>query len=91
MAAHNFIQINAGQRLGQQARGNVDQFRAVKNGLSALKADMDQMVLDDATYAGVESQLGLQSGDGQAFYNLVAGVVSDLGGANTTNLLGRCG
>jgi hypothetical protein len=91
MAAKNFIQINAGQRLGSQARGFIDQLRIVKNGLAALKADMDQMVLDDGTYGIVESQFGLQAGDGQAFYNLVAGVVSDLAGSNETNLLARCG
>lgn len=91
MAAHNFITINTGQRLGSQARNFIDQLRSVKTGLAALKGDMDQMILDDATYAGVESQLGLQAGDGQAFYNLIAGVVGDLAGANETNLLNRCG
>ncbi len=91
MAAHNFIVINTGQRLGSQARNAIDQLRACKTTLAALKADMDQLVLDDATYASVESQLGLQAGDGQAFYNLVAGVVSDQADANHTNLLARCG
>jgi len=91
MAAHNFIQINTGQRFGSLARGSIDQLRQAKTTLTQLKASMDQMVLDDATYAGVESQFGLQAGDGQAFYNLVAGVVGDLAGANETNLLARCG
>jgi len=89
--AKNFIQVNTGQRLGAQFRNAVDQLRNARDQLGKLKSVMDQQILDDGTYAVVESQFGLQAGDGQACYNLVAGVVTDLAASNETNLLNRVG
>jgi hypothetical protein len=91
MAAKNFIQVNTGQRLGAQLRSAVDQLRQSRDALGKLKSVMDQQILDDATYAVVESQFGLQTGDGQACYNLVAAVVADLAASNEANFLNRLG
>jgi hypothetical protein len=92
MAAKNFIQVNTGQRLGNQLRNTLDNLRASKDQLAKLKAIMDQQILDDPSlYSVLEQQFGLQTGDGQACYNLVAGVVADLAGANESSLLNRLG
>lgn len=88
----NFIPINTGQRLGAQLRSAVDQLNNATGQLARLKATMDTMT-DGKDFATLESQVGLQSGDGEAVYNLVAGVVADLTGVKTSapQLVSRCG
>jgi hypothetical protein len=89
--ATTFIPINTGQRLGQQLRNAVDQLQAAKQALAKLKAIMDTQV-NGGDYSMVEAQFGLQAGQGQTLYNLVAGGNTDLGGSvNLTELLSWCG
>jgi hypothetical protein len=93
--ATTFISIDTTKRLGGQARGAVDQLQAAKQALAKLKAIMDTQIdlaPSPADYSLVESQFGLQAGKGQTFYNLVAGVNSDVGASsNVTQLLNWCG
>jgi hypothetical protein len=89
--ATTFIPINTGQRLGSQLRAAVDQLQLAKQALARLKATMDTQITG-SDYSMVESQCGLQTGQGQTCYNLVAGTNSDL--ANSTNvseLISWCG
>jgi hypothetical protein len=89
--ATTFIPINTGQRLGQQLRNAVDQLQAAKQFLAKLKAIMDTQV-NGADYSMVEAQFGLQAGQGQTCYNLVAGSNTDLAASvNITELLAWCG
>jgi hypothetical protein len=89
--ATTFIPINTGQRLGQQLRSAVDQLQAAKQALTKLKAIMDTQV-NGSDYSMVESQFGLQAGQGQTCYNLVSGAGGDLAGStNVTELLAWCG
>jgi len=87
----NFIPINTGQRLGAQLRSAIDQLQAAKQALAKLKAIMDTQV-SGGDYSMVEAQFGLQTGQGQTCYNLVAGTNTDLAGSvNVTELLSWCG
>lgn len=89
--ATTFININTGQRLGSQLRSAIDQLQAAKQALAKLKAIMDTQV-SGTDYTMVESQFGLQTGQGATCYNLVAGCNAELGaGTNTTELLAWCG
>jgi hypothetical protein len=89
--ATTYIPINTGQRLGLQLRNAVDQLQSAKQALAKLKAIMDTQV-NGADYSMVESQFGLQTGQGQTCYNLVAGTTTELdGGTNTSELLAWCG
>jgi flagellar capping protein FliD len=89
--ATTFITINTGQRLGQQLRSAVDQLQTAKQALAKLKAIMDTQV-SVSDYSMVESQFGIQAGQGQTCYNLVAGINTDLGASvNVTELLAWCG
>ena len=89
--ATTFIPINTGQRLGAQLRSAIDQLQAARQTLAKLKAIMDTQV-NGADYSMVEAQFGLQTGQGQTCYNLVAGAVTDAGNStNITELLSWCG
>lgn len=89
--AATFIPINTGQRLGAQLRNAVDQLQAAKHALAKLKAIMDTQV-NVSDYSMVEAQFGLQTGQGQTCYNLVAGTNTDLGAStNVAELLSWCG
>jgi hypothetical protein len=86
-----FIPINTGQRLGQQLRTAVDQLQAARQALQKLKATMDTQI-NGSDYSMIEAQFGLQAGQGQTLYNLVAGGNTDLAGSvNVTELLSWCG
>jgi hypothetical protein len=81
--ATTYIPINTGQRLGLQLRQAVDQLQIAKQTLAKLEAIMNTQV-NGSDYSMVESQFGLQTGQGVTTYNLVAGTTSDLG--NSTNV-----
>jgi hypothetical protein len=88
--ATTFVPISTSTRLGASLRRAVDTLESAKQQLENLKAVMETQI-SGSDYTLVESQFGLQAGQGQTAYNLVAGVVSDLHGANTTGLTGQCG
>jgi hypothetical protein len=87
--ATTYIPINTSVRLGASLRRAVDLLTTARDQLADLKAAMDTQV-NGTDYSMVESQFGLQTGQGQTLYNLVAGVVSDQTGFNTVALIGRC-
>lgn len=69
--ATTFININTGQRLGAQLRSAIDQVRAARDLLARLRGVMDTQI-DGSNYALLESQFGLQAGEGAAAYFQVA-------------------
>jgi len=92
--ATTFIPINTGTRLGQQLRSGLDQLRGSRDVLSKLKQIMDTQIntgVSPADYSLLESQFGLQAGQGVTAYNLVAQAIVDLGATNENQLLSWCG
>jgi hypothetical protein len=89
--ATTYIPISTGQRLGSQLRNAIDQLQSAKQALAKLKAIMDTQV-DASDYSLVESQFGLQTGQGQTCYNIVAGTNGDIAAStNVSELLSWCG
>lgn len=85
-----FIPINISTRLGADLRRAVDQLRDVRDRLERLKNVLDTQV-DGANYTLVESQFGLQAGEGQLVYNLVTGAFAAVDGAAVLQLINRAG
>ena len=75
--ASTFIKINTGQRLGQQLRQGIDAFASARAQLTKLLAVMTVMK-DDADFAVVEQEFGLQSKDGARVYSQIGSIVTSL-------------
>lgn len=86
----NFLQVNTSTRLGADLRRAVDQLRDVRDRLERLKNVLDTQV-DGVNYSLVESQFGLQAGEGQTVYNLVAGAFTAVDAAAVQQLINRVG
>jgi hypothetical protein len=72
--------------LGSTLQTTISQLLHLKGQLGLLKDAMDSMA-SGGTYSVIESELGVDAGQGQTMYNLVAGAVTSLGGANFTELI----
>lgn len=88
--ATTFIPVSTGNRLGAELRATVDQLRSGLDRIKKLKAVMDTQV-DGADYSQLESQFGLQTGQGTTAYNLTAGALAQINVAAVTSLLDRVG
>jgi hypothetical protein len=88
--ATTFLPVNTSTRLGADLRRAVDQLRDVRDRLERLKNILDTQV-DGTIYTLVESQFGLQAGDGQTAYNLVAGAFAAVDVAAVQQLINRAG
>ena len=74
--------------------GNVaialDNLRNARDRLDYAKAVMEACI-DGTDYSTLEALFGVPAGEGETFYNLIAGVVSDLSGFNTSATIARIG
>lgn len=68
----------------------VDNLRNARDRLQHAKNVMEACI-DGADYTTLETLFGVPTGSGQTLYNLVAGVVSDLSGFNTSATVARIG
>jgi len=74
--ADSSIQINIqDSRLGPLARRNVEELIKVVNDMRRLKDHADQAA-DSPEFSGVESAMGIPTGEGQTYYNLLAGALA---------------
>ncbi len=64
--------------------------RNARDRLNYAKAVMETCI-DSGDYSLVEEIFGVPTGQGETFYNLLAGLVSDLAGFNTTATIARIG
>jgi hypothetical protein len=76
--------------LGADLRRAVDLLRDLRDRLERLKNILDTQV-DGINYSLVESQFGLQAGDGVLIYNLVAGAFAAVDAAAVQQLINRVG
>lgn len=74
--------------------GNVvtalDNLRNARDRLDYAKAVMETCI-DGTDYSTLETLFGVPTGQGETFYNLIAGVVSDLSGFNSSATIARIG
>ena len=68
----------------------VAQMREARDRLDHAKAVMETAI-DGSDYSRVEQLFGIEAGQGQTAYNLVAGVCTDLGGFNVSAMIARMG
>ena len=85
-----FIPVNTTARLGNELRRTIDLLRELRDRLEKLRFVLDTQV-DGANYSMVESQFGLQAGDGQLVYNLVAGAYAAVDTVSVQQLINRVG
>ena len=88
--ATTFIAIDTTQRLGSDARREIDRLRASLEGMSQL-TDILPTMIDGTDYSLLETQLGLETGEGETFYNLFVGAQAAIDVSAVTQLLNRCG
>jgi len=93
--ATTYIPISTGQRLGARLRSAVDQAGSAWGQLQALYAVMGTMVDSAASppsYALIETQFGLQAGQGATLYTLLQTVIqTGDASAALAELLTQCG
>lgn len=68
----------------------VAQIREARDRLDHAKAVMETAI-DGGDYSRVEELFGIEAGQGQTAYNLIAGVCTDLAGFNITATIARIG
>lgn len=68
----------------------VAQLREARDRLDHAKAVMETCI-DTDDYSRVESLFGIEAGQGQTAYNLIAGVCTDLAGYNLSATIARIG
>ena len=68
----------------------VAQMREARDRLNHAKAVMETAI-DGSDYSSVEQLFGIEAGQGQITYNLVAGVCTDLAGFNVSATIARIG
>lgn len=89
------LTVDTAKPTGAKVRELLQHLQAAKSLTAEIVGDFGHLVADP-DYSGVQKATTLQdidgaSGDGQVLYNLVAGVLSELGGSNTTQFLDRIG
>lgn len=89
--ATNHIPIDVTKRHGARLNNVIANLRAGLSGLQELTPIITAMV-DGSSYTEVESKFGLESGDGEALYNLVSGAKAELeADSNFGNLINWVG
>ena len=88
--ATTYITITDGSRLGNQARNAVTTIQSARKQIVDLKAIMETQI-DNGSYTLLEQQFGLQAGQGETLYNLIAGVNTDMSTFNVGALIARLG
>ena len=68
----------------------LDNLRNARDRLDYAKAVMETCI-DADDYSTLEALFGVPTGEGATVYNLIAGVVSDLSGFNTSATIARLG
>jgi len=84
----DYINISSDTRHGAAMRQAVNYQQETLERLRSLKATFDEMV-DGADYSVIETQLGLQAGEGELVYNLHAGALAAVDVAAVTQFLAR--
>ena len=86
----DYINISSDTRHGAAVRQAVNYTQETAERLTQLKALFDEMV-DGADYSVIETQLGLEAGQGEIVYNLVAGAKGAMDVSAVTQFLARLG
>lgn len=68
----------------------VVQMREARDRLNHAKAVMETAI-DSGSYSRVETLFGIEAGQGETTYNLIAGVVADMAGFNISATIARMG
>lgn len=68
----------------------VAQVREARDRFDHAKAVMETCI-DNGDYSKLEQVFGLETGQGETLYNLIAGVVTDMAGFNMSATIARIG
>jgi hypothetical protein len=88
--ATTFLTVDPAKRLGAELRQLVRLLRSCRDQLEQIKGVMDTQV-DGADYTQVATEFGLQAGQGQTAYNLVAGAFTAVNVSAVQQLIDRMG
>lgn len=82
------ILLSEATRLSRETRACVEQLRDTHDRMSKLHDALEARTTQ-GSWSFIESEFGLQAGDGQSFYNLMAGAWAALQVSDVTSLLSR--
>lgn len=88
--ATTYISTNTTKRLGADLRQAMHALKEVRSDVRELKAVMETMI-DNGDYSLLETEFGLATGTGQTVYNLIAGSLTALEGADINQTIIRLG
>lgn len=88
--ATTYISTNTSKRLGADLRQAIHALKEVRSDFRELKGVMETMI-DNGDYSLLETEFGLATGTGQTVYNLVAGSLSSMEGADINQTVIRLG